>query len=91
MGKMKEISLYCEDEDLQGLTEYLERNTEFKDDAMGIAANFIVAHKRMRDKSEEEAYRVLNEIHDKYQEGYKKKVKPKRQSMISCIGYRGEE
>ena len=24
MGKMKEISLYCEDEDLQGLTEYLE-------------------------------------------------------------------
>ena len=67
MGKMKEISLYCEDEDLQGLTEYLERNTEFKEDALGIAANFIVAHKRMRDKSEEEAYKVLNQIHDKLQ------------------------
>ncbi len=91
MGRMKEISEYCEDEDLKGLTEYLERNTKFGDESLGIAANFIVAHQRMRDKSEEEAYRVLNEIHDKYQEGYKKKVKPKKQSMISCIGYRGEE
>ena len=67
MGKMKEISMYCEDEDLKGLTEYLERNTKFGDESLGIAANFIVAHQRMRDKSEDESYRVLNEIHDKYQ------------------------
>ena len=67
MGKMKEISMYCEDEDLQGLTDYLERNFDFKDDTIGVAADFIIAHQRMRDKSEEESYRVLNEIHDKYQ------------------------
>ena len=67
MGKMNEISLYCEDEDLQGLTDYLERNFDFKDDTIGVAANFIIAHQRMRDKSEDESYRVLNEIHDKYQ------------------------
>ena len=67
MGKMKEISMYCEDEDLKGLTEYLESNTEFGDESLGIAANFINAHQRMRDKSKEESYRVLNEIHDEYQ------------------------
>ena len=67
MGKMNEISLYCEDEDLQGLTDYLERNFDFKDDTIGVAANFIIAHQRMRDKSKEESYRVLNEIHDEYQ------------------------
>ena len=67
MGKMNEISMYCEDEDLQGLTDYLERNFDFKDDTIGVAANFIIAHQRMRDKSEDESYRVLNEIHDKYQ------------------------
>ena len=91
MGKMKEISLYCEDEDLQGLTEYLESYDKFKDNAMGIAANFIIAHKKMRDRSEEEAYKVLNQIHDKLQDKSKKKIKPKKQSMINCIGYRGEE
>jgi hypothetical protein len=67
MGKMNEISMYCEDEDLQGLTDYLERNFDFKDDTIGVAANFIIAHQRMRDKSEEEAYKVLNQIHDKLQ------------------------
>ena len=72
MGKMKEISLYCEDEDLQGLTEYLESYDKFKDNAMGIAANFIIAHKKMRDRSEEEAYKVLNQIHDKLQDKSKK-------------------
>ena len=78
MGKMKEISMYCEDEDLKGLTEYLERNTKFGDESLGIAANFIVAHQRMRDKSEDESYRVLNEIHDKYQKerewNYKQRI-----------------
>ena len=68
MGKMKEISMYCEDEDLEGLTDYLKRNTEFKDDSLAVASNFIIAHQRMRDKSEEEAYKVLNDIHDKLQE-----------------------
>ena len=91
MGKMKEISLYCEDEDLEGLIGYFERNFDFGDDAVGVAAGFIVAHKRMRDKSEEEAYKVLNQIHDKLQDKSKKKIKPKKQSMINCIGYRGEE
>ena len=67
MGKMKEISMYCEDEDLKGLTEYLESKNVFKGNSLAIAANFIIAHQRMRDKSKEESYRVLNEIHDEYQ------------------------
>ena len=71
MSYMKQISLYCEDGDLQGLTEYLESKNVFKGNSLAIAANFIIAHQRMRDKSEEESYRVLNEIHDKYQKGYR--------------------
>ena len=67
MGKMKEISMYCEDEDLYGLTNYLKDNTEFKDNTIAIAANFIISHKKMRDKSEDKAYKVLNEIHDELQ------------------------
>ena len=67
MGKMKKISMYCEDEDLYGLTNYLKDNTEFKDNTLAIAANFIIAHKRMRDKSKDKAYKVLNEIDDKLQ------------------------
>tara|TARA_R110002110_G_scaffold326923_1_gene538672 strand:+ start:56 stop:274 length:219 start_codon:yes stop_codon:yes gene_type:complete len=67
MGKMKRISQYCEKEDLEGLAGYLERNTPYADNAIGVAAGFIIAHKRMRDKPEDEAYKVLNEIHNKLQ------------------------
>ena len=37
--------------------------------AMNMAAGFMVAHKEMRDKHEDEAYKVLNNIHDKIQKG----------------------
>tara|TARA_R100000808_G_C2011753_1_gene63994 strand:- start:231 stop:443 length:213 start_codon:yes stop_codon:yes gene_type:complete len=65
---MKEISLYCEEDDLEGLTEFLHANGENnKSTAMNMAAGFIIAHREMRSKHEDEAYKVLNNIHDKLQ------------------------
>ncbi len=68
MSYMKEISQYCEDEDIEGLTEFLYSNGENnKSTAINMAAGFIIAHKEMRNRHEDEAYKVLNNIHDKLQ------------------------
>jgi len=68
MGYMKKISQYCEDEDIEGLTEFLCSNGEnSKSTAINMAAGFIIAHREMRSKHEDEAYKVLNNIHDKLQ------------------------
>ena len=36
--------------------------------AINMAAGFMLAHKEMRDRHEDETYKVLNNIHDKFQE-----------------------
>ena len=67
---MKEISLLCENDDFDGLVEFLyDDGSNSMKTAMNMAAGFMVAHKEMRDKHEDEAYKVLNNIHDKIQKG----------------------
>ena len=67
---MKEISLLCENDDFDGLVEILyDDGSNSMRTAMNMAAGFMVAHKEMRDKHEDEAYKVLNNIHDKIQKG----------------------
>ena len=69
MSYMKQISLYCEEDDLEGLTEFLyDGGTNNMNTAINMAAGFMLAHKEMRDKYGDEAYGTLNEIHDKFQE-----------------------
>jgi len=69
MSYMKQISLYCEEDDMEGLTEFLYDNgTNSMNTAINMAAGFMIAHKEMRDKHEDEAYKVLNNIHDKLQQ-----------------------
>ena len=69
MGYMKKISKYCEDDDLEGLMEFLyDDGNNSKTTALNMAAGFMVAHREMRAKHEDEAYKVLNNIHDKLQE-----------------------
>ena len=60
MTNMKKISMMCEQENLEKLTEYLDGN-------MNMAIGFMLAHKEMRMKSKDNAYKVLNNIHDKLQ------------------------
>ena len=68
MSYMKEISLLCENDDLDGLVEFLyDDGSNSMKTAMNMAAGFMVAHKEMRDKYEDEAYKTLNNIHDKLQ------------------------
>jgi len=70
MGVMKRISMLCEEEDKEGLINLLNM-----DDLTGltnktaeeIANDFILAHKNMRKKRNEEAYKKLNQIHDELQ------------------------
>ena len=70
MSYMKEISLLCENDDFDGLVEFLyDDGSNNMRTAMNMAAGFMVAHKEMRDKHEDEAYKVLNNIHDKIQKG----------------------
>ena len=70
MGVMKRISMLCEQEDRKGLISLLNMN-----DLTGltnktpeeIADDFILAHKNMRKRKNDEAYKKLNEIHDELQ------------------------
>ena len=67
---MKEISLLCENDDIDGLVELLYDNgSNSIRTAMNLANGFMIAHKEMRDRHEDEAYKVLNNIHDKIQKG----------------------
>jgi hypothetical protein len=69
MGKMKEISMYCEDEDFDGLVKFLHNHGDNSmRSSINMAAGFMLAHKKMRDNRKDEAYKVLNNIHDKFQE-----------------------
>jgi len=69
MSYMKQISLYCEEDDLEGLTEFLYDNgTNSMNTATNMAVGFMIAHREMRDKYEDESYKVLNNIHDKLQQ-----------------------
>ena len=69
MSYMKEISLLCENDDMDGLVELLYDNgSNSMKTAMNMAAGFMVAHKEIRDRHEDEAYKVLNNIHDKIQQ-----------------------
>ena len=56
---MAEISNYCEDGDLKGLTEFLGNKN--------MAIGFMLAHEEMRGRRDEPAYKELNKIHDKMQ------------------------
>ncbi len=68
MSYMKEISLLCENDDMDGLVELLYDNgSNSMKTAMNLANGFMIAHKEMRDRHEDEAYKVLNNIHDKLQ------------------------
>ena len=68
MSYMKEISLLCENDDFDGLVEFLyDDGSNSMKTAMNMAAGFMVANKEMRDKYEDEAYKTLNNIHDKLQ------------------------
>ena len=68
MSYMKQISLYCEDDDMEGLVNFLHNHGDNSmRSSINMAAGFMLAHKEMRDKSEEQAYKVLNQIHDKLQ------------------------
>lgn len=68
MSYLKEISLLCENDDIDGLVELLYDNgSNSIRTAMNLANGFMIAHKEMRDRHEDEAYKVLNNIHDKLQ------------------------
>ena len=68
MSYMKEISLLCENDDLDGLVEFLyDDGSNSMKTAMNMAVGFMAAHKKMRSRHEDEAYKVLNNIHDKLQ------------------------
>jgi len=68
MSYLKEISLLCENDDMDGLVELLYDNgSNSIKTAMNLAIGFMTAHKEMRYKHEDEAYKVLNNIHDKLQ------------------------
>ena len=70
MSYLKEISLLCENDDIDGLVELLYDNgSNSIRTAMNLANGFMIAHKEMRDRHEDEAYKVLNNIHDKIQKG----------------------
>ena len=77
VSRMPWIAKLAEDENLKELTE------ELGDEQM--AQGFIDAHKEMINKKDDPAYKKLNEIHKEMKEHRKK------QDMISCIGYRGED
>ena len=69
MSYMKEISLLCEDNDIDGLVEFLCNNgCNNMRTAKNMACGFIMAHNEMRDRYEDEEYKVLNNIHDKLQQ-----------------------
>ena len=69
MSYMKQISLYCEDDDMEGLVNFLHNHGDNSmRSSINMAAGFMIAHKEMRDNRENEAYGVLNNIHDKFQE-----------------------
>ena len=69
MSYMKQISLYCEDDDMEGLVNFLHNHGDNSmRSSFNMAAGFMLAHKEMRDKYGDEAYGVLNNIHDKFQE-----------------------
>ena len=68
MSYLKEISLLCENDDIDGLVELLYDNgSNSIRTAMNLANGFMIANKEMRDRHEDEAYKVLNNIHDKLQ------------------------
>jgi len=69
MSYMKQISLYCEEDDFDGLVKFLHNHGDNNmNTAVNMAAGFMLAHKEMRDNREDEAYKTLNNIHDKFQE-----------------------
>lgn len=78
MSYMKEISLLCENDDFDGLVEFLyDDGSNSMKTAMNMAVGFMVAHKKMRSRQiefknhmdgKDKAYKVLNNIHDKLQE-----------------------
>ena len=68
MGYMNKISILCENDDIDGLVEFLYDNgNNNMNTAVNIAAGFMQAHKQMRMNSENESYKVLNNIHDRLQ------------------------
>ena len=68
MGYMKKISILCEEDDMEGLTEFLyDKGNNSMSTAINMAAGFMIAHRQMRMNSEDEAYKVLNNIHDRLQ------------------------
>ena len=69
MSYMKHISMYCEDDDMEGLVEFLHNHGDNSmRSSINMAAGFMIAHNEMRNKKDDEAYKVLNNIHDKLQE-----------------------
>ena len=77
MSRMPWIAKLAEDGNLKELSEELG--------SIELAEGFIEAAKTIRDNKDKPEYKKLNEIHDEMGEHRKK------QSMISCIGYRGED
>ena len=70
MGIMKEISRLCDYEDRKGLIKYInmpDLTSLTGKSAERIADDFIAAHKKMRAKRDEDAYKQLNKIHDELQ------------------------
>tara|TARA_R100000008_G_scaffold34633_1_gene19647 strand:- start:1887 stop:2111 length:225 start_codon:yes stop_codon:yes gene_type:complete len=70
MGVMKRISMLCEKEDRKGLINLLNMNDLTgltNKTAEEIADDFILAHKNIRKRRNDEAYKKLNEIHDEFQ------------------------
>ena len=70
MGMMKKISMLCEQEDKKGLVSLLNMDDLTRltnKTAEEIADDFILAHKNMRKRRNDEAYKKLNEIHDELQ------------------------
>jgi len=70
MGKMKEISRLCENNDRKGLIEEIKNNIfllqlpNYKIEEM--ADGFLKSHNKMRDNRNNPAFKKLNKIHDKY-------------------------
>tara|TARA_R100000742_G_C4275670_1_gene96298 strand:- start:1583 stop:1801 length:219 start_codon:yes stop_codon:yes gene_type:complete len=70
MGKMKEISRLCENNDRNGLIAEIKNNTfllqlsKYKIEEM--ADGFLKSHNEIRDNRNNPAFKKLNEIHDKY-------------------------
>ena len=73
MSVMKKISMLCENEDKEGLINYLnmvDLTSLTGKSSETIANDFIKAHKKMRKERDKDPFKQLNKIHDELHKCY---------------------